>query len=196
MEINAPDGERPIWRESPFRIHGDDVAVVPIELPTDAAYEPVNSWEPLDYYPRIGDTVMIVGFPSGLIGASAGLPIAKSGFIASNPYCRQKGHFRFLIDARTYSGMSGAPIFLNQVLSLNGSIGMRQDFLGVYSGRLVLPDEAKASEFGYCWSWDFVKDVCGVWGVEASLFSPLTRLRDSEDREDGPPDLRKFSKKK
>lgn len=188
IQINTPDGENPKWRESPFRLFGDDIAVAPIILPPSAAFKPFNSWQPLDYEPRVGDSIIIVGFPSGVIGSSDALPIAKAGIIASNPAIRHKGHFRFLIDARTYSGMSGAPIFLNTFVVSNEAFGVHQTFLGVYSGRLTLPDETRTSEIGFCWRGDFIGDICKGWAHDATTWSTLSRMRESEDRDDEHPE--------
>ena len=117
----------PIWLEHPELGSNCDVVAVPIEsadrIPTEM-HNPVNSHT--DTIPvRPGGVAFVVGFPMG-ISIGPGLPLLKSGYIASEPdydamiggEIQQLGGLKgglqipaFFLDAQTRPGMSGSPVF-------------------------------------------------------------------------------------
>lgn len=160
IEINTHDGETPKWIEDPFRLLGKDIAAIECNIPKNAAIQPANlAFEDKDVEPVFGDNVLILGFPRGLSGGTEALPIGKVGHIASGPTIPHRGHPRFLIDARTYKGMSGAPVFLNDFRATKSGIGMHQKLLGVYSGRLTSKIDNTETEIGYCWRADYIEQL-------------------------------------
>ncbi|MEO1135470.1 MAG: serine protease [Pseudomonadota bacterium] len=160
IEINSVDGENPKWIEDPSRPLGNDIAAIECNIPENAAIKPANLvFEDKHVEPVFGDNVLILGFPRGLSGGTEALPIGKVGHIASGPMISHRGHPRFLIDARTYKGMSGAPVFLNDFRVTKSQIGTHQMLLGVYSGRLTSKIDNTETEIGYCWRTDYIEQL-------------------------------------
>lgn len=106
-----------VWREHKDRASGVDV--VAIHLPH--AYRPTSfdlPWEMVKggTAPVAGTDAMIVGFPfsfeeAGTKGEELDPPIWKRATVASEPRSSAYGQNRFLVDALSLPGMSGAPIF-------------------------------------------------------------------------------------
>lgn len=177
IRINTPDGQSPLWIEDPFRSMGVDIAAIKVELPLDSAILHCNKLSSgTGHANHISQSVTIVGFPEGLTGASEALPIAKSGYVATNPLIGHRGHDRFLIDARTYKGMSGSPVYLT-------SVGYDTILLGIYSGRLFAPDKTE-TELGYCWRVDRIEHMLDDFQVESRLWSKLSDFAGAQSRED------------
>jgi hypothetical protein len=86
------------------------------------------------------DTVTVVGFPFGQ-SQSAGLPIWKTGTVASDLSTNWSGRTMFLIDTTSRQGMSGSPVYAirpGAFRSKDGQLKMSTKgaavrFLGVYS---------------------------------------------------------------
>lgn len=115
------------------------------------------------------DRVSVIGYPFGYSAGESNnqyLGIWSNGFIASEPFLDYKGLPIFLIDCRTRPGQSGSPVFGLQysgAYDLNFSdnqadrrmkIFDRQDFLGIYSGRI---DEN--SDIGFVWKSSAIKEL-------------------------------------
>ena len=119
---------QPLWFENPELSSTCDVVALPFDRPRDCpsfmhpAANRIRS-------PRIpllpGCTVFIIGFPSS-ISVNIGLPLWKSGYIASEPHFDvtiggevsdvgglSNGIYlpAFFIDSQTRQGMSGSPVF-------------------------------------------------------------------------------------
>ena len=78
----------PVWLEHPTTGPLCDVVALPMERPTSASpafHRPANTVSPLRIPVRPGNTVFIIGYPHG-ITVSKGLPVWKSGYIASEPH--------------------------------------------------------------------------------------------------------------
>jgi hypothetical protein len=171
----------PIWRQHPV-LGGDlDVGVVPFNAPPDVV---IRSWERTAIRTGPGDApwlqlspaqdVFIIGYPY-LLSVGPRLPLWIRGTVASDPAFGyqdgEKSYPCWLIDARTRSGQSGAPVIRYRPAgsyvtrndrNLGRAIGSDSDLLGVYSGRTS--DE---SDLGFVWPIDEVDEICrnGVQGT-------------------------------
>ena len=106
-----------VWREHKNRALGVDI--VALHLPW--AYRPVSfdlPWAMVEggSAPVAGTDAMIVGFPfsydaAGTKDQELDPPIWKRATVASEPRSSAYGENRFLVDALSVPGMSGAPIF-------------------------------------------------------------------------------------
>ena len=121
-------GEQPVWLEHPDLNALCDVVAIPMERPTSCPEFMHNAANRIskDNIPvEPGSTVFVIGFPHAL-SVGFGLPLWKSGYVASEPhydvelggrlwnYGGLRGGTRipaFFIDAQTRAGMSGAPAF-------------------------------------------------------------------------------------
>ena len=156
---------RPVWYEHPSMGSRCDVVALPMKRPRSAHpkfHRPVNRVSFTRIPVRPGSTVFIIGYPHG-ITVSRGLPVWKSGYIASEPHFPVTLHDpapftipAFFIDSQTRRGMSGAPVFAQYVGNWNTTdpyswdaddpqylfredvmIGSRAvEFVGCYSGRI------------------------------------------------------------
>ena len=111
LDIPIGTNDQPAWREHPLLRSDLDVVVFDVEDET-----PLVSVDPLDVFGgpaalTVPDTVLVVGYPFGMNGGMEGLPIAVRGTLASVPGIPVGDQPRFLIDARTREGLSGAPVF-------------------------------------------------------------------------------------
>jgi len=78
----------------------------------------------------VSQTCHIIGYPQGLAirpAAEVVFPVWKTGTIASEPYVNIDEDPKLLVDARTFRGMSGAPVIVRQLNYTR--------FVGVYTGR-------------------------------------------------------------
>ena len=98
-----------------------------------------------------GDPVNIVGFPLGET-QGGGLPIWKTGTIASDLDINYGGKAKFLVDATARSGMSGSPVYARRFTAQDktGSTNGVTKFLGIYS------EENQALELGAVWKAEAV----------------------------------------
>lgn len=157
-----------VWLEHPVHGHGVDVAVIPlsgfeksfkITSANDAAHDLVK----LRLFP--GSDVYVLGFPLGLTGGGQ-FPIWKRGTIASEPGIDLDGMPKLHIDTATRKGMSGAPVYAQQVGLIvpedpndpaKGSLGRARRFLGVYASRLD-GDEFSA-QLGVVWKEAAIEQI-------------------------------------
>jgi hypothetical protein len=123
--------------------HGPDIDVAVLRVPSSSQEE---GW-PIDetfFDPSkngqmqlwVTQPCIVVGFPHGLVDLSQPhhvLPIYKGAQIASEPYIEFQGRPVVVIDSTTRPGMSGSPVFV-QDLTYNGQYKAGR-FLGIYAGR-------------------------------------------------------------
>ncbi|WNJ89187.1 trypsin-like peptidase domain-containing protein [Bosea sp. 685] len=201
--LNDPDGESPSWLEHPKWRHRADVVALRVEWsPGDArpAFACVGDKGVFDltpgFVPRVTNDVFLLGYPWGLTGGTAALPIYKRGSIATEPGLPQFDLPRFLIDCRTARGMSGAPVIASAFAQGpigpdgEGGQGTAQVFAGIYSGRLPKEEiggetldsaslraeaEVAISEIGIVWRRDVLHDIVSA-GVPGSKVSELLNL--------------------
>jgi hypothetical protein len=128
IEVYSTDRQSPLWFEHP--IFGSNCDIVALELSKPDLVPPFmhnfSNEINLKKIPVIpGNIAYIIGYPSGL-SVGFGLPIWKSGYIASEPHYHiqlemhgTSGHSQttapklpaFFLDTLTRQGMSGSPVF-------------------------------------------------------------------------------------
>lgn len=126
--VDIYDASGPKWYEHPDLGSHCDVVALPLTRPEACApqsHHPANRVSSKRVPVIPGGTVFIIGFPQA-ISVSSGLPIWKSGYIASEPHypvtvggdVAEVGGLEggttlpaFFLDSQTRSGMSGSPAF-------------------------------------------------------------------------------------
>ena len=130
-DLSLYEGEHPVWLEHPCLGRLCDVVAIPTERPETCPKFMHNAANLISVGPnsnipiRPGGDVFIIGFPRS-ISVGFGLPLWKSGYIASEPqydvdldgkptqFGRMEGGIRvpaFFVDAQTRKGISGSPVF-------------------------------------------------------------------------------------
>ena len=128
QRVDIYENYEPLWFEHPKLGSLCDVVALPLERPQSCPefmHNAANLISPSRIPVKPGCTVFIIGFPRS-ISVGIGLPLWKSGYIASEPYYDvtiggeiselgglQKGIKlpTFFIDSQTREGMSGSPVF-------------------------------------------------------------------------------------
>jgi S1-C subfamily serine protease len=114
-----------------------------------------------------GDSVSVVGFPFGMgQDVTLGLPIWKTGTVASDPDVNFSGRPMFLVDTTSRQGMSVSPVYAVRTGAYGSATaqpqmathGVATKFLGVYSEQ------------------DVNRELGGVWKAEAvvALYDSLS----------------------
>ena len=160
-------GEDPVWFEHPELGPSCDVVALPIERPTscpDFMHNAANHISGDNIPIEPGCTVFVIGFPCA-ISVGFGLPLWKSGYVASEPHydVRLAGQLSayggltggtsipaLFVDAQTRAGMSGSPVFARYY----GLWDMGDPY------RKVDPDES-----GF---WQ--RDDVALWGSQGTKF--------------------------
>jgi hypothetical protein len=68
--------------------------------------------------PRVGDRVLVLGYPDGLHHDAGLFPIARGGTIATFPLVGFKNSPAFFVDGTFIPGSSGSPVFTAERFSL------------------------------------------------------------------------------
>ena len=123
---------KPLWYEHPELGSNCDVIALPLARPSDCPeymHNAANRISSIRIPVEPGGVVFVIGFPLA-ISVGAGLPLWKSGYIASEPTyditldgtMADIGGLTdgitlpaFFIDSQTREGMSGAPVFAQYV---------------------------------------------------------------------------------
>jgi hypothetical protein len=104
---------KPIWIGSPSCIEAD-LAVIPLvtSLSNDCAVHGISEdWTNKDIKVRPTTPVTLIGYPHGFYDKKNGLPVWKTGSVASEPDIDFEGKPLFLVDVSAFPGMSGSPVF-------------------------------------------------------------------------------------
>jgi hypothetical protein len=145
------------WLEHPTLGATADLVALPLNHMADVKFYPLDmELSKVDVVVGVADPVSIVGFPYGL-AQMGGLPVWKTGTVASDLDINVGGRPVFLIDTTSRPGMSGSPVYAvrsGAYRSSDGALrtgigGSIKKFLGVYS------EQMQAAEIG------------GVWKAEA-----------------------------
>lgn len=128
----------PAWFEHPILGSNCDVVAIPMLRPQSCPefmHNAVNLIGQIRIPIKPGNTSFVIGFPKSL-SVGFGLPLWKSGYIASEPYYPIKigGELSevgglsggtelpaFYIDSQTREGMSGSPVFASYIGNWNVS---------------------------------------------------------------------------
>jgi len=143
------------WLEHPTLGASVDLVALPLKNISGVEFYPLDlSLRSTDVELAPGDPVNVVGFPFGET-QGGGLPIWKSGTIASDLDINYGGKAKFLVDATARSGMSGSPVYARRFGSYQNKAGVSHTgnatrFLGVYS------EENQALELGAVWKAEAV----------------------------------------
>jgi hypothetical protein len=131
-KIEIYEDYNPIWFEHPVLGSKCDVIAIPIARNKNLAdnfHYPSNLISQIRIPVKPGNTAFVIGFPKS-ISVYIGLPIWKSGYIASEPFYNvtiggkvsKLGGLElgldlpaFFIDTQTKEGMSGSPVFANYI---------------------------------------------------------------------------------
>lgn len=166
VETDTDGNENALWLQHP--VHGRLVDVVAIPIDESIVrgfdirpYDLETGVTPMPLQLGTGGDVSIVGFPFGK-PASGAFAVWTHGFLASEPLVDYEGRPRFLIDARTREGQSGAPVIVHnpnpvavdpdgQLQQLDGSVTY---LIGVYSGRVNLTED-----IGFVWRAQAIVDI-------------------------------------
>jgi len=147
------------WLEHPTLGASADLVALPLQKAEDVQFYPLDmELRRADIAVGPADPVSIVGFPFGL-AQDGGLPVWKTGTVASDLDINFRGKPIFLVDTTSRPGMSGAPVYAvrsGAFRSADGTLktalnGSAKRFLGVYSEQIL------AAELG------------GVWKAEALM---------------------------
>jgi hypothetical protein len=135
------------WRQGGDQGGDIDVAVIEIErniLPAGgaiASFTPENLPGANDAV-RIGQPVLMPGFPLGFHDALHRVPVVRQGIVASPYGWRFQGQASFLTDARTHRGLSGAPV----VMHSPGRGPLEWMLIGIHSSRLDMGDREQGAD--------------------------------------------------
>jgi hypothetical protein len=149
------------WFEHPTLAGAADLVALPLVHTENVQFYDLNiDMKDADLVVGPADTVTIVGFPFGQ-SQNAGLPIWKTGTVASDLSTNWSGRPMFLVDTTSRQGMSGAPVYAirsgafrsNAGLLKMAVKGVQARFLGVYS------EQYQEAELGGVWKADAVKDL-------------------------------------
>lgn len=153
----------PQWHQDSINNEIVDVIELPLKDTTGISIFPVNYNQKADELTssivlQPTDRIYILGFPLGVRSAPA-LPVWKSGLIASEPDIDQEGKPIMWIDAVTFPGMSGSPVyFIASEFNTKDkgwiqSFGQVSIFVGVFS-------HAHGSNiYGSLWKASFLKKI-------------------------------------
>jgi len=143
------------WLEHPALGGSADLVALPLQHTDDAQIYPLDiELRKTDMVIGPGDIVSIVGFPFGR-AQELGLPIWKTGTVASDLHTNWNGKQMFLVDTTSRTGMSGSPVYaIRTAITYTDSSGSHpgwpgKKFLGVYSEQM------------------FDVEVGGVWKADA-----------------------------
>jgi hypothetical protein len=149
---------KPRWLEHPT-LHGQvDLVALPLAHTENLLFHPLDlELRKIDMVVSAGDPVSIVGFPFGM-AETAGLPIWKTGTVASDPDVNFNDRPMFIVDTTSRPGMSGSPVYAVRTgayRSADGSlrtatVSYIAKFLGVYS------EQNLNAELGGVWKADVV----------------------------------------
>ena len=180
----------PLWFEHPELGSFCDIIALPLVRPAycpEFMHNAANLMTSDKIPVEPGNTVFIIGFPQG-ISIGPGLPLWKSGYIASEPYfditTKETGGNlpAIFIDAQTRAGMSGSPVFASYMGSWDNSdpyanltgLDMQQylergtillssqgiEFIGCYSGRVL--GKTLEAALGLCWRKEAIEHICAT----------------------------------
>ena len=147
----------PLWRGG--RDSGGEVDVAVLELPLDSlpAEAMLCAFRP-EHLPlrteavRVGQALLIPGFPLGFHDTLHHLPVVRGAVVASAFGVRFQGQGCFVTDAPMHRGSSGAPVLRHHP---NGDPDLPWQLLGVHASRMDMStrDEQVDASLGLNLAW-------------------------------------------
>jgi hypothetical protein len=150
-----------LWYDNKIKNEMVDVIELPLTDTIKAKIYPVNyktsSFDKVKI--TTSERVFILGFPKGIKSVPF-LPVWKSGLLASEPDFDQEGKPIVWVDALTYKGMSGSPVYFkpnDKVKFKDGSEGFiaggnGAKFMGVFS-------HSYEFIYGALWKAEYLSDI-------------------------------------
>lgn len=145
------DGKTPLWKANADR----DIAVLLLSVPSEAYLREISAASTAllandamlaKFELSPGDELMVLGFPHGVEGNSAGFPILRSGRVASYPLLPTRNTKSFLLDFEVFQGNSGGPVFLydkNRRYGGTMHLGQTRFIVGLVSKEKQLTERIK-----------------------------------------------------
>jgi len=176
---------QPTWLQS-LTCEQADIAVLPIPVRLLEGARDLRcldaQWIESPLKLSVASTVAVVGYPYGFRDQLNGLPVWKTGTIATEPYVDFQGQPAFLVDVAAFEGMSGAPVVAlasgtweSEDEPGNLIVGSSRRLLGVYTGMLmhdtkkyveeVSPSLAQGVSYqesiqlGYVWKASLIQEI-------------------------------------
>lgn len=150
-----------LWHQDKIGTEMVDVIELPLKDTSNITVYPVKYKN--SFYDSVlltpTDRIFILGFPLGFRSAPI-MPIWKSGLIASEPDIDQDGKPIMWIDAITYPGMSGSPVYFmsNEMVSLkNGSSALIAGGSSMFVGVFAYSNQFNI--YGALWKASFLKKI-------------------------------------
>ncbi|MFC0102285.1 trypsin-like peptidase domain-containing protein [Sphingopyxis terrae] len=186
LPLYDAEGEA-LWMVHPTAGEQVDVVAIPIQGEFRSTEEtkrslakPFNELESKRHEAFVGDELMIVGFPRNL--HIHGLPLFKRATFATEPnlykdepsFRHESSHRQVWVDCATRQGMSGSPVIHVKRSTILRPLGSPQEyddlldsysFYGIYSGRVVDPDEDPriddqfAAQIGIVWPKPLIERI-------------------------------------
>lgn len=132
------DSGRAVWRQGRDSGGAIDVAVIPVDasaLPEGTSWRCFTREHLLGELATlaVGHPLLIVGYPLGFHDTVHHLPVVRQAGVASAFGVRFQGQGRFLTDARTHRGSSGAPVVMHDP---SAAAELPWRLLGIHSSRM------------------------------------------------------------
>lgn len=149
----------PAWFVHPIFQEKVDVIAFEFIIPEGYNCVAINDLELgfKEFNPSVADDVYILGFPYN-IRQKGFFPIWKRASIASEPEYDYDEKPVILVDTASRSGMSGSPVIIRRNAIWTDSIGTKQCFLGIYSGRITGKTEFEA-QLGIVWKKHLINEI-------------------------------------
>ena len=156
------------WLVHPEHKELVDVVAIEIEFDEDfkGIFRPINKIKFDEFKLEISDDVFIIGFPYELKGGGH-FPIWKRGSVATEPDIDYERLPKMFVDTASRPGMSGSPVIFrrtgihgakNGELKPDSIIGTIQNFVGIYSGRVLGKTELEA-QLGIVWKKEVIDEI-------------------------------------
>jgi hypothetical protein len=164
--LQDEDGKS-LFYEHPIHSNKIDVAVLPVTDDTNiyTIEQAIKESDPYEAWTiEVGENLYVLGYPFG-ITASAYFPIWKAATIASEPNINIDELPKFYIDTATKKGMSGSAVIQKErravAIMSEGLVTsrFRVNFLGVYSGRVVEPQNEFDTQIGIVWKKNCIDEI-------------------------------------
>lgn len=147
----------PLWRQAGDSGGDVDIAALlipPSAMPRDTQFRAFTPQHlPVQMHAvRLGQPLLLVGFPLGFHDTLHHLPVARGAVVASAFGVRFQGQGCFLTDAPMHRGSSGAPVVRHDP---NGGADMPWQLLGVHASRMDMQsrDLAHDASLGLNLAW-------------------------------------------
>ncbi len=149
-----------LWNQYTINNEIVDVVALPLTDTSGVTIYDVQYKSNLDTMIAIAPTsqVFILGFPLGIRSASE-FPIWKTGTIASEPEINQEKKPIIWVDASTFPGMSGSPVYImgNQLAGRNGGMMMFSNRVSVFLG--VFSHAQSQNVYGAMWKASYLRTL-------------------------------------